>query len=163
MPQLMKWITIGQYFYRLYIAVLSTLLVPIFSFVLVYLLPSVSDFGKRRAGSMLLLLSIIITAVLLIQFLIFNKRIKSIRKDQGLRLKLEKYFHLTIVRYRLLAMACLVLIVGFYITRDDQVTGLFIANLILAGGLCPTSTKVCNDLKLKGDEREMVFYKKDFL
>jgi hypothetical protein len=93
--------------------------------------------------------------------LIFNKKIKSIRKDQGLRLKLEKYSDLTIVRYSLIAAVCLVLAYGFYLTKDDMITGMFAITLILLGVLWPRSAKVCRDLKLRGDEREMVYYKKD--
>jgi hypothetical protein len=39
----------------------------------------------------------------------------------------------------------------------------FLIQLILAGIVWPTSSKVSSDLKLRGDEREMVYYKKDVL
>jgi hypothetical protein len=156
----MKWNTLGQYFYKLYIVVLVIQLVPIFSFILVYVLaPPVSI--KLPYWSSPLNLSVVVLAVLLIQFLIFDKKIKSIRKDQGLRLKLEKYFRLTIVRYILLGVVSLLLAYGFYLTKDDRITGLFAITLILFGVLWPRSAKVCSDLKLRGDEREMVYYQKD--
>jgi hypothetical protein len=156
----MKWNTITQYFYKLYIVVLLIQLVPIFSFILVYVLaPPVSI--KSPGWSSPLNLSGLVVTVLLIQFGIFNKKIKSIRKDQGLRLKLEKYFRLTIVRYSLVGIVLLLLAYGFYLTKDDQITGLFAFTLILLGVLWPRSAKVCSDLKLRGDEREMVYYQKD--
>jgi hypothetical protein len=156
----MKWITIGQYFYRLYIAVLLIQLVPIFSFILVYVLaPPVSI--RLPGWSTPLYLSGVVITVLLIQFIIFNKKIKSIRKDQGLRLKLEKYSRLTIVRYSLIGVVSLLLAYGFYLTKDDRITGLFAFTLILLSVLWPRPAKVCSDLKLKGDEREMVYYQKD--
>lgn len=157
----MKWITIGQYFYRLYIAVLLILMVPIFSFVSVYVFFSSSPIQTASFLFAPLHLFLFMTAILVIQFLIFNKKIKSIRTDQGLRLKLEKYFDLTIVRYSLIAAVCLVLAFGFYLTKDDVITGMFAFTLIVLGVLWPRSAKVCSDLKLRGDEREMVYYKKD--
>jgi hypothetical protein len=157
----MKWITIGQYFYRLYIVVLLILMVPIFSFVSVYVFFSSMPIQPVAFFLTPLHLFLFMTAMLVIQFLIFNKKIKSIRKDQGLRLKLEKYSNLTIVRYSLIAAVCLVLACGFYLTKDDMITGMFAFTLILLGVLWPRSAKVCRDLKLRGDEREMVYYKKD--
>ena len=79
------------------------------------------------------------------------------------KLKLEKYFYITIVRYIVFAMACLILASAFYLTRDDLLTDLFAVNLLVMGLLWPTARRVCNDLKLKGDEREMVYYKRDQL
>lgn len=38
---------------------------------------------------------------------------------------------------------------------------IIMVGLLLAGLLWPTSRKVSVDLKLRGDEREMVYYKKD--
>jgi hypothetical protein len=157
----MKWITIGQYFYRLYIAVLLILMVPIFSFISVYVFFSSSPIQTAAFLFAPLHLFLFMIAILVIQFLIFNKKIKSIRKDQGLRAKLEKYSDLTIVRYSLIAAVCLVLAYGFYLTKDDVVTGMFAFTLILLAVLWPRSAKVCRDLKLRGDEREMVYYKKD--
>ena len=157
----MKWITIGQYFYRLYIVVLLILLAPIFSFILVYTFSAATQTENSSYALTTLNLAVIFVAVLLIQFVIFDKKIKSIRKDQGLRVKLEKYFRLTIVRYSLMTVMCLLLSYGFYITKDDRITGLFALDLILLGALWPRSAKVCSDLKLKGDEREMVYYQKD--
>jgi hypothetical protein len=157
----MKFITIGQYFYKLSNTILLVLLVPIFSFVAVYFL-STAAAGSSPSWATLINLSIAVAVDWIIMLLIFDKKIKSIRKDQGLRLKLEKYFRLTIVRYTMIAAASMLLAYAFYITHDDRLTALFALNLLMLGVLWPTSSKVCNDLKLRGDEREMVYYKKDY-
>jgi len=137
------------------------LLIPIFTFILIYLvLPPLKPY--QQSTQLLLLSLAIVLCVWLIVFVFFFKKIKSIRNHQGLGLKLEEYFSLTIVRYMLVTLACLVLATGFYFTNDNVYTGLFVGNLILAGLLWPTAPKVCRDLKLRGDEREMVYYKKDF-
>lgn len=158
----MTWISIGEYFYRLYTVVLLILLAPIFSFVFLYVNtrttlvdPPPWWITPSNSGAFIIV-------VLMLQFLIFNKKIKSIRKDQGLRLKLEKYFRLTIVRYTVIAVLCLALACEFYITNDNLATGFFAFNLVLAGILWPRSAKVCTDLKLRRDEREMVYFQKDY-
>lgn len=157
----MQFITIEQYFYKLYNALLFILLVPIFGFIFVYFQPSAVN-TIQESFHLRLQFSAIIVIDWLVMFYLYNKKIKSIRKGQGLRIKLEKYFDLTIVRFMIIISGSLILAVGFYFRRDDFITGLFALNLILAGILWPLPSKVCNDLKLKGDEREMVYYKKDY-
>lgn len=158
----MQFTSIGQYFYKIYSALLMILLLPIFTFTAVYLtLPDVSLW--QRSNVFLLGTVLLVLCFWLIGFTFFVKKIKSIRLRQGLGLKLEKYFYITIVRYMLCMIACLILALGFYLTGDDRLTNLFAVNLLALGLLWPTSGKVCNDLKLRGDEREMVYYKKDQL
>jgi hypothetical protein len=158
----MQFISIGQYFYKFYSILLLILLLPIFAFIAVYLaLPEVAILLSSTA--LLLAMIALVLCSWLTGFTFFAKKIKSIRNRQGLGLKLEKYFYITIVRYMLCVTGCLILALGFYLTKDDLVTGFFVANLLALGLLWPTSGKVCNDLKLRGDEREMVFYKKDQL
>jgi hypothetical protein len=156
----MKFITIGQYFYRLYNSLLLVLLVPIFAFIIVYLEPS-DNLPAAQVRPTIYEMAVFIAMNWMAVFFFYLKKIKSIRNGQGLGLKLEKYFFLTIVRFSWMAGASMLLAFGFYLTKDDWVTGLFVMNLVLLGALWPTSPKVCRDLKLRGDEREMVYYKKD--
>jgi hypothetical protein len=105
----------------------------------------------------------IVITLWVVSFLLFNKKIKSARKGQGLRDKLEKYFSITIVRFNIFALCGLLLSLAFLFSADGFFTICFIAQLTMCGILWPRSTKVSNDLKLRGDEREMVYYKKDTL
>lgn len=157
----MEYFTIGQYFTKLNIRLLIIILTLIVAFVVAYFLTTFDP----ESTSWLTRTQIIsiIAANWAIMFLYYFKKIKSIANDQGLGLKLTKFFYLTIVRYILIAFGCLFLLYSFYITKDDVMTGIFVLNLILMAVLWPTSNKVCRDLKLRGDEREMVFYKKDQL
>ncbi len=156
----MQFFTIGQYFNKLYIGVLLIILLPIISFILVYTVGI--DVATEPVLSFAEL-SYITIAVWLLMFAYFFKKIKSIAKDQGLGLKLTKYFYLTIVRSIVIAIACMVLVYGFYNSKDDRITVLFAANLFLVAIFWPRPAKVCRDLKLRGDEREMVYFKKDEL
>jgi hypothetical protein len=57
----------------------------------------------------------------------------------------------------------LLLAVGLFLTRSDIFTAFYIAGLIFSAVFWPTSRKVSDDLRLRGDERQMVYYKKDTL
>jgi hypothetical protein len=159
----MHYFTIGQYFNKLNIALMLLLLLQIVCFIAAYTIIALDLSAVDVASLTLLHMALIACITWLILFFLFLKRIKSIRNDQGLGLKLEKYFQLTIVRYSVLGGLSILLVVGFFITRDDTITGVFAANLILAAWVWPRPAKICNDLKLRGDEREMVYFKKDFL
>jgi hypothetical protein len=158
----MNFYTIAQYFYKLYIAVLVIVLLPIFAFVVTYtFLPPLTQ--MHSSLYLLLLVTVIVVTDWFIVLVFLFKKIKSIRHHQGLRLKLEKYFRLTIVRYSFIAAGCFILALGLVLTKDDLFIALFAGNLLLAAWCWPTAARVCKDLALRGDEREMVYYKKDTL
>jgi hypothetical protein len=119
--------------------------------------------GMQPHESELMVVTGIVISLWSFVFIFGIKKIKSARNGQGLRAKLEKYFLLTIVRYSVFSTCSLILAVAFYLTRDDIFTLFFIAQMLLCGFLWPFSSKVSNDLKLRGDEREMVYYRKDSL
>jgi hypothetical protein len=157
----MEFITINQYFYKLYNAVLVILLLPILAFLVIYF--QYFTMSTLQAQSLALDARVIGAVALLwvALLLISAKKIKTIRSVQGLRAKLEKYFYLTIVRYLLISLGSLILAYGFLITQEDKFTGIFILNFFAAILLWPSPSKVCRQLRLRGDEREMVYFKKD--
>lgn len=155
----MNFITISQYFNKLQIVLFALLIAPLLVFISLY------SFAPEFTSELPMQYIMIIAAVALFDWLmamiIFNKKIKSVRKAQGLGPKLDKYFAITIMRFSLLSSASLILAGGFYLSKSDIFTALYAAGLVLAGFLWPTSSKVSDDLQLKGDEREMVYFKKD--
>jgi hypothetical protein len=161
MEPLMNFVTIRQYFYKVYNSVMLFLLAAIFSFIAAYLLSAGVELPAPHTLTVRLQFCGAFITVWLVIFFFLIKKIKSVRNQQGLRLKLEKYFQLTIVRYSLIMVISLMLAFAFYATNDDVLTVLFAVNLVLAFWFWPTSAKVCKELKLRGDEREMVYFKKD--
>jgi hypothetical protein len=155
----MNFLTIGQYFNKLQSALLFILIVPLLIFTTLYL------FAHGMAEDQLSEYYIVISAAVVLDWfmavVIFNKKIKSARNQQGLGAKLDKYFKLTIVRYSVLSSASLLLAVGLYLSGSDVFMAMYMVGLLIAGILWPTSRRVSDDLKLRGDEREMVYYKKD--
>jgi hypothetical protein len=159
----MQFDSIPQYFYKVYNTVLFIMLVPLLTFIAFYLLPMKRPIEFDEYPEQFITYASIVLTLWMIMFIFFNKKIKTLRNDQGLRRKLEKYFRLTIVRYSLIALSAFVLAAGFFLTRNDWFTLGFLFHLLMAGLLWPRSAKVTRDLKLRGDEREMVFFKKDIL
>jgi hypothetical protein len=139
------------------------MLLPLMTFMGLYFLPMKKPVDFHQQPDLFILCGSIVLALWLIMFIFFNKKIKTVRNDQGLRRKLEKYFRLTIVRYSLIVISAFVLAAGFYQTRNDLFTLIFVSDLIAAGMLWPRPAKVTSDLRLRGDEREMVYFRKDIL
>jgi hypothetical protein len=159
----MEFISINEYFYKLFSRLMLILLFPIVTFIAIYLQPLIIPIDIETYTAELMLVITMVMSLWLFVFIFFNKKIKTVRNGQGLREKLEKYFRITIVRYSIFSLVSLTLAVAFYFSRNDMFTVFFVAQLILCGLVWPFSSKVSNDLKLRGDEREMVYYKKDTL
>jgi hypothetical protein len=159
----MDFITINEYFYKIASRLMLVLLLPITAFVLIYILPNENPAEQLLKQDRFVMVVSTVFLLWIFIFYFFNKKIKSIRNDQGLRKKLERYFGLTIVRYTIFSFCSILLSVAFYFSENDLFTGLFLLQLVLCGILWPTSSKVSSDLRLRGDEREMVYYKKDVL
>ena len=155
----MNFLTIGQYFNKLYSLLFLLLIVPLLIFTTLYLL--VTGPLPEPPLEYTIVLSAVVALDWLMAMIFFNKKIKSVRNGQGLGAKLDKYFKITIVRFSLLSSASLMLAAGWFLSRSDIFTAMYLSGLVLAGVLWPTPGKVCGDLALRGDERVMVYYKKD--
>lgn len=155
----MDFITISQYFNKLQSALFVLLIVPLLVFITLYLLLNGGPVDPRKEYLIIILCAVVVDWS--VAMIIFNKKIKSARNEQGLGAKLNKYFEITVVRYAFLSAAGLLMALGLYLSGSNVFAALFLVGLLLAGILWPTGRRVCHDLRLKGDEREMVYYKKD--
>jgi len=155
----MTFITIGQYFNKLQIVFLVLLMVPLLAFIALYFVSGETTQDVRMEYY------VIIPSLFLLEWslamIMFNKKIKSVRNEQGLGAKLDKYFRLTIVRWSFVASAGLVLAIGYFFTRSDVFTGLYLLSLVMSFFLWPTGPAVAGHLMLRGDEKEMVYFKRD--
>lgn len=155
----MNFLTIGQYFNKLQSTLLLILIIPLLIFTALFFLTAGLPADIRSEYYIVISAAAFLDWVMAL--IIFNKKIKSARNQQGLGAKLDKYFGLTIVRYIILSSASLMLAVGMYLSGSDVFMMLYLVGLLLGGAWWPTPGKVSRDLKLRGDEREMVYYKKD--
>jgi hypothetical protein len=160
----MDFITIKEYFYKFHSRLMLILLLPIMLFIGLYLQHSSSETFKSYQSEHLMTTVIAVVVTIWSMYLVLHiKRIKSARNGKGLRQKLEKYFRITIVRYIVIDVASLVLGVAFFITGNDFYTYAFLINLLIGAIFWPRAKKVSGDLRLRGDERVMVYYKRDSL
>jgi hypothetical protein len=159
----MQYHSLTEYFYKCYSMTMLIVLMPIFVQIMLYLGPSTDETTIAEEPVLFVLISIAIIACWSMLALYSNKKIKSLRNRQGLGEKLDKYFHLTIVRFLFLSIAGLIFAFGFFIAHNDVFTIGFVFNLLISAMLWPFPGTVCRQLKLKGDEREMVYHRRDVL
>ena len=108
-------------------------------------------------------LAFIVIADWAVSFVLYNRGMKALFLLNGLGERLEKYKTITIVRYAMISSSCLLLAVGFYLTTNQALTALFVVGMILQSSFWPTTYRLANHLRLKGEEREMIIHKKDFM
>ena len=157
----MNFISIHQYFNKLQIVFLVLLIVPLLAFIALYFFAPESLLAPRM--ELYVIVSLAAVADWILAMIIFNKKIKSARNEQGLGAKLDKYFYITIVRYTFLSTSALMLAAGFFLTQANLFTALYLVNLIGVLLLRPTGPRIAGELMLRGDEREMVYFKRDSL
>jgi formate hydrogenlyase subunit 3/multisubunit Na+/H+ antiporter MnhD subunit len=159
----MEFITIKEYFYKFHSRLMLILLLPILIFIILYLQHGPARSEAFQSEHLMTTVIATVVTILAIYLVLHIKRIKSARNGKGLRQKLEKYFRITIVRYFVIAVISLVFAAAFFFTRDDSYTYAFIINLLIGAVTWPRAKKVSSDLRLRGDERTMVYYKRDTL
>jgi hypothetical protein len=121
-------------------------------------------YGEQQISQILLIsMGAIIFSEWMISFFLFNARLKPVRKMQSLGIRLDHYYSLTVIRFAIILSGSIVMAVGFGLTENQLFTVIAVSNLLLSIVLWPIPAKVCRDLQLKGDERTLVFFKKDRL
>lgn len=160
----MKYNSIREYFSSLYNILYGILLVPLLAFVYLYLEQQAGDLSPEiTEGNMLVLgLGCVVVADWIVSFIMFSKGLQHVHQLKGFGERLEKYRTITIVRYAIISSSCLLLAIGFYFTTHQVLTALFVVGMIMQSSFWPTTYRVANHLKLKGEERDMIIHKKDF-
>jgi hypothetical protein len=158
--------TLKDYFYKLYNRGLLMMLLPIAEFLTIYylilsgvLLPIVYD--ELLIIILLLLFPIVVLTMLTIVQLEINKRLKKISEEPSLGRKLDLYVPLAKRKIKSLVWASVLFGVGFFFTSDDRFSIYFGGIILWYAWQWPFPRKVARDLKLKGDEREMVISRGD--
>jgi len=158
--------TLKEYFYKLYNRSMVMMLLPIAEFLGIYylilsaILPPIID---DEVGVEILVISIpiIVLAILTIVQLEARKRFKKIADEPSLGKKLDLYSPVAKRKINSLVWCSLLLAVGFFLTSDQRFSIYFGVIIIWCAWQWPSPRKISRDLKLKGDEREMVMTKGD--
>ena len=164
----MNFETITGYFYKLFNICYLIVLAPMGIFIFLYvqfnsgeILPLITD--DQMVLTLQLGLAVMGIVDLVTMHAIQKKRIKKIASRQGLRNKMEEYSLVAILRIAAGAVACLVMAAGFWLTNSEWFTVFLMLILVWLGFQWPTPRKMSNDLKLKGDEKDVILYKRDLL
>ena len=88
-------------------------------------------------------------------------RLKKYSAEVGLGRKLDRYHETVMFRIAACSASSLMMAAGLLLTGSELFGFLFLAILAWTLVQWPTARKACRDLQLKGDEYDMVFYKKD--
>jgi hypothetical protein len=158
--------TLKEYFYKLYNRGMLMMLLPIAEFLAIYylilsgfLVPIVYD--ELLVIMLLVLFPIAVLTILTIVQLEINKRLKKISEEPSLGRKLDLYYPIAKRKIKSLVWVSLLLGVGFFFTADDRFSIYFGGIILWYAWQWPSPRKVARDLKLKGDEREMVISRGD--
>ena len=94
-------------------------------------------------------------------FLLFNRHISVAREQEGLKRKLERYYGTLLQKYVLLASSSIISVVGLFLTASTLYTALYLFMLLFLSIHRPTVYRIARDLKLQGEEKEIVVHKRD--
>jgi len=165
----MNFSSLREYFYKLHNLLYGIVLIPLLAFVALYWQMQTGNIhGVLRLNEylnqvLLIALSIFVLIDWMISVIMFRRGLKATRTLDSLGQKLDRYFLFTLLRFGLVVSGSVGLAIGFYLTENQIFTILFSSSFALLLLFWPTPSKVCDDLQLKGDERTLVFYKKDKL
>lgn len=156
----MKFSSMREYFYKVHNILYVTFLFPLLLFTYLYL-ENRLVLSQGTHGVLAYLLTFVFLAAVGFARWDFVRKIKAIRQLAGLGVKLEKYATALIIQFAIISAVCLMLVVGLWLTASQIFVAAFVVSLIILSWLWPTGSRVCKDLRLRGDERDMVLHKRD--
>jgi hypothetical protein len=90
-----------------------------------------------------------------------RQRLKKYAAEVGLAGKLDRYYEIVMFRIAASSASSLMMAAGLVLTGSELFGIFFMGILLWTLFQWPSSRRACRDLQLKGDEYEMVLYKKD--
>jgi hypothetical protein len=156
--------SLKEYFYKMYNKAMVLLLLPMVVFLAIYYLllsgfVSPVIFDQLAVDVLRISFPILILITLTIVHLVSNKRYKIISEKIGLGEKLELYYPVNKQKMEAATYVSLLMALGFFLTGHAWFSIYFSVILLWFLWQWPSPRRVCSDLKLKGDEREMVMTK----
>ncbi len=164
----MKFSSIKEYFYKLNNICYVITLIPLGVFIFLYL--------KMQKGEIYVIIQeqeqiLIVQAaifvlgalILTIVHLVVKKKMKVHSRELSLGNKMGKYYYLSLNRIVMGALVSIVVAAGLLLTGSEIFSVYFLGILLWMAYQWPTPKKMCTELLLKGDEKEMVLYKRESL
>lgn len=94
--------------------------------------------------------------------IIFKKRIALLEMEELLKNKLSNYFQYSVVFYGFILSACVLLVLGLYLTTSAVFIITYVVVLFWMSLNRPTPQKYITDLRLKKEYRDIMLRRKEF-
>ncbi|MEQ8363495.1 MAG: hypothetical protein RH948_11540 [Cyclobacteriaceae bacterium] len=162
----MKFSSIKEYFYKLNNICYLITLIPLGVFIFLYLKMQEGEISAIiQEPQQILIIQIAVfvlcAALLTIVHWVVKKKMKRYSRDLSLGNKMDKYFYLSLNRIVLGAFASVLVAGGLLISANEIFSAYFLVILLWMAYQWPTPKKMCAELALKGDEKEMILYKRE--
>lgn len=164
----MKFSSIKEYFYKLYNICYLLTLIPLGVFIYLYMNMQAGKINILvQERNTILMLQIVVLAFatffLTIVHLVIKKKMKVLSSKMGLGNKMDQYYYLSLIRIGSGAFVSSAIGLGLLYTGSEIFSVFFLGILLWMAFQWPTPKKMCVELKLKGDEKEMILYKRESL
>jgi len=164
----MKFSSIKEYFYKLYNVCYLITLVPLALFIYLYMKMQIGEINSLVKGTEnMLIVQVALFSLVLFSLttvhLVVKKKIKLLARELSLGNRMDRYFYLSLTRMGGGAIGSTLMGAGLFLTGSEIFSAFFLAILLWMAFHFPTPKKMCVELALKGDEREMVLYKRESL
>ena len=162
----MKFSSIKEYFYKLYNVCYMITLIPLAVFIYLYLKLQAVEINSILQNANYILITqvvffVIVFAGLTIVHLVIKKKMKLLAREFGLGNKMDKYYNYSVLRILTGALASVIVGGGLLITGSEMFSVYFLLILLWMAYHWPMPKRMCAELTLKGDEREMILYKRE--
>lgn len=162
----MEFNSIKEYFYKIYNVCYALTLLPLGIFIYLYLELQVGEINSSiQDSNQLLLLQIVffvfVALILTSVHLVVAKKIKTLSKEFKLSTKMDGYYKLAITRIAIGILVSLLAGAGLYLTGSEVFSVFFVVVMLWMAYHWPSPQKMSKELALKGDEKEMIVYKRE--
>ena len=155
----MKFLSIKEYFYKLNTIGFIVLLLPITTFIFLYLIasrgvPVLTD--SEDAQTLLIVATLLLLLDLTIVQWVYGVRIERMKTLIELAKRMDGFYSLTVMRLGSYCGCAIVMGAGYYLTQSHVFTGLFGLILLIIIFQRPTPALFCRQFDLTRNEREMI-------
>lgn len=162
----MKFSSIKEYFYKLYNVCYMITLVPLAIFIYLYLKLQAVELNSILQKPDYILIAqvvffVVVFTTLTIVHLVVRKKMKVLSREFGLGGKMDKYYSYSVFRISAGALVSVIVGGGLFITGSEIFSVYFLLILLWMAYHWPIPKRMCSELALKGDEREMILYKRE--
>ena len=157
----MNFSSIKEYFYRLQSRCYALVLLPVMLLITIYAMQRFANliFTTEEADlAFVLKIALPVVAILKLTsvHLVTYFKLKKMRKLKGMGERLDQYASLVTLKMIAGVFASFFMLVGLALTADQLFIAFFLLSLLYILVQRPTPSRLSRQLKLKGDERELI-------